>query len=98
MSETTLDLSRIIEDMLEYARGKGQIPDLPRFMLFLIRLKAMEKYYGMKLLNIDKLIRVYSINAPAFNTPLWLKVIDTLTKINSKTEIVQQLNKRKNLE
>lgn len=96
--DITLDLSRIVEDLISYATGKGQVPDLPRFLIFLVMLRGLERVYGFKLIDVNILIERYSVNAPAKQLPLWVKFIETVTKINSRTEIVQQVGKRKEVE
>lgn len=95
-SELGIGLKEVIETLLEYSKGKGQIPDLPRFFILVNLSKILEKY-GVKI-NWKLLLEYWSVNSPPVREPLWLYVIKYLSNLNSRTEIVTQVSKRKMLE
>ncbi|MEM4620866.1 MAG: hypothetical protein QW607_11720 [Desulfurococcaceae archaeon] len=95
--EFSLSLKEVIETLLEYAKGKGQIPDLPRFFILCNLSTILEKKYGLKI-NWKTLVEQWSINAPPYREPLWLHVIRYLSNLNTRTEIITQVSKRKLLE
>lgn len=95
------DLAQALEIIVSYVRDKGQLPYLDRLLRFLIGIQAFSRLYSIdtrKIIDLDKLIKEYSINAPPIQAPLWLKVVENLSKLNTKTEIIQQVSKRKLLE
>lgn len=96
MSES--DIAQVVKAMMEYARGKGQIPFMDRFILFYLILRSLEAWYNVKIIDLEELVERYSINAPAIVKPLWIDFISEVAKINTKTEIITQLSKRKMLE
>lgn len=95
MSE--ISFKEVIETLLEYSRGKGQIPDLPRFFILLNLTSILRKKYNV-IINWRSLVEKWSVNAPPAREPLWLFVIKYLSNINTKTEIITQVSKRKMLE
>jgi hypothetical protein len=95
------DLAEAIKLILAFAQGKGQLPRLDRFLIFWLGINALCDLYGIEpeeIVDLDKLIKEYSINAPALEKPLWLLVVEQLSKLNTKTEIITQVAKRKALE
>jgi hypothetical protein len=95
------DIAQALRIIVEYAQGKGQLPRLDRFIIFLTGLTALSNLYNIdskSIIDLDKLVKEYSVNAPALEPPLWLKVIENMSKLNTKTEIITQLSKRKPLE
>ena len=100
-TERASDLAQALSIIVSYVQGKGQLPRLDRFIIFYIGLNALTKRFNVdisKIIDIDKLVKEYSINAPAPEAPLWLKVVENMSNINTKTEIITQLSKRKKLE
>ena len=98
MSETIgLSLKEVIETLLEYGKGKGQIPDIPRFFILVILSHILNKKFGFRI-NWRMFVEKWSVNAPPRREPLWLYVIKYLSNLNSRTEIVTQVSKRKVLE
>ncbi|MEM4958829.1 MAG: hypothetical protein QXX12_03025 [Nanopusillaceae archaeon] len=97
MSEIGISLKEVIETLLEYSKGKGQIPDLPRFFILINLSNMLKKKYNLQI-NWRVLVEKWSVNAPPSREPLWLYVIKYLSNLNSKTEIVTQVSKRKLLE
>ena len=87
----------IVEAILNYTEGKGQIPDLPRFFIMILIGKIMQKKYGI-VIRWENILEYWSINAPAPKPPLWKDVVKDLSQINTKTEIITQLTKRRALE
>ena len=95
------DLAQALKILVSYMNNKGQLPRLDKFILFELYIKSLCELYGCEekeIIDIDKLVKEYSINAPAFEKPLWLIALSELAKLNQKTEIVTQLSKRKELE
>lgn len=100
MSERS-DLAEALEIIVRYVQGKGQLPYLDRLIRFIIGYRALCRLYNIKenkVIDIDTLIEKWSINAPLLQAPLWLKVVENLSKLNTKTEVIQQISKRKLLE
>ncbi|MEM4619437.1 MAG: hypothetical protein QW607_04415 [Desulfurococcaceae archaeon] len=97
MAEFDLSLKEVIETLLEYSRGKGQIPDLPRFFILINLSEILFKVYGVKI-DWKQILEYWSINSPPVKEPLWLYVIKYLSNLNTRTEIVTQVSKRKLLE
>ena len=95
------DLAQALSIIVSYAQGKGQLPRLDKFIVFWIGINALTKRFNVdinKVIDIDKLVKEYSVNAPAVEPPLWLRVVEHMSNINSRTEIITQLSKRKRLE
>lgn len=100
-SEYKGDLAEALSIIMEYMRGKGQLPRLDKFLVFYIGIQHLARLYCLhekEILDLDALVEKYSINAPPIETPLWLKAINEIAKINHKTEIITQVAKRKPLE
>lgn len=91
-----ISLKEVIETLLEYSKGKGQIPDLPRFFILTNLTKILEEY-GVKI-NWREILEYWSVNSPVVKEPLWIYVIKYLSNLNTRTEIVTQLTRRKALE
>lgn len=100
MSERS-DLAEALQIIVNYANKKGQLPYLDRLLRYIIGIKALSRIYNIdenKIIDLNELIEKLSINAPVIAPPLWLKVVENLSKLNTKTEIIQQVSKRKLLE
>jgi len=91
-----IGMKEVIETLLEYTKKKGQIPDLPAFYI-LANLSEILSSYGIQV-NWKQILEYWSVNAPAIKEPLWLHVIRYLSNLNTRTEIVTQLSRRKLLE
>ncbi|MEM1768478.1 MAG: hypothetical protein QXH77_03875 [Desulfurococcaceae archaeon] len=97
MSEITgIGMKEVIETLLEYSKKKGQIHDLPAFYI-LANLSEILSSYGVQV-NWREILEYWSVNAPAIKEPLWLHVIKYLSQLNTRTEIVTQVSRRKLLE
>lgn len=96
-AETIIDLSQLFEELLHYTKGKGQIPDLPRFVVLVTLTEIMYRKWKVRI-NWKVLLKKWSINAPAYRDPLWLKVIDYVSRINQRVEMVTQVSKRRGIE
>ncbi|MEM4433272.1 MAG: hypothetical protein QXT03_05625 [Desulfurococcaceae archaeon] len=98
MSEITgLGMKEVIETLLKYADRKGQIPDIPNFFILANLSVILENAYGVRI-NWREIMEYWSVNAPVVREPLWLHVIKYLSNLNTKTEIITQVSKRKVLE
>lgn len=97
----TSDIAQALSIIASYTHGKGQLPRLDKFLIFFIGLKSLGGLFNIdttKIIDIDKILREYSVNAPVVKSPLWLEVVKHMSQINTKTEIITQLSKRKKLE
>jgi len=97
MSEAQSDLAEALKVILSYINGKGQLIPLDKLIIFMIFANAIKREYDVDIIDLPTLVNL-SINSPAYIKPLWLEAISKLTNINTKTEIVTQLSKRKVLE
>jgi hypothetical protein len=95
------DIAQALKIIVEYSQGKGQLPRLDKFIIFWVGINSLCQLYNIDvkdIIDIDKLVKEYSVNSPMIEPPLWLKVIENMSKLNTKTEIITQLSKRKPLE
>jgi len=98
MSQTPAsDLAQTIALFLEYMKGKGQLPHFDKFILLYLYQRALERRFKIpQIINWDEVVQM-SINSPPLAPPLWLKAIESLTQINSRTEIVTQQFRKKGI-
>ncbi len=102
MSEEKIsDIAQALKIIVDYAKGKGQLPRLDKFIVFWVGINALADLFNINvgdIIDIDKLVKEYSVNAPVYEPPLWIKVVENMSKLNTKTEVITQVAKRKVLE
>lgn len=94
------ELSEALRILVAYLNDKGQLPRLDILLLVKLGLESLGLLYGFdprELVDFHELIRL-SIHSPAVERPLWLQAIGEITKINTQTQIITELKKRKPLE
>lgn len=87
---------KIIEALLKYSEGKGQIYGATRLALTVSALKYLSKMLGsdINIVDVDLLIRLSVNDTPRF-LPLWARyAIEVSRGLNQRTEIIQQASKR----
>lgn len=87
---------KIIEALLKYSEGKGQIYGATRLALTVSALKFISRFVGKELniVDIDLMIKLSVNDTPRF-LPLWARyAIEVSRGLNQRTEIVQQASKR----
>jgi len=94
MMDYQSDLAQALKILVEYLNGKGQLPPIDRVVYMILYEKALEYFTGREIVNIDKLV-LLSIHSPAYKKPLWLDALTQLAQINSKTEVITQVDKKK---
>lgn len=94
------ELSEALKILVTYLDGKGQLPRLDILILVKMGLEALSRIYDFpanEIVDFNELIRL-SIHSPAVDKPLWLQAVGEITKINTQTQIITELKKRKPLE
>ena len=91
------DLAQTIALILEYMKGKGQLPHLDKFIILKLYQEALQKRFNIgEIINWKEVIE-YSINSPIMAPPLWLKAVQSIANMNSRTEVVTQTFRKKPL-
>jgi len=93
----TGEFAEALNILVKYLNGKGQLPRLQNLALLTIMEDAFRQEYGINIVDYDRLIEL-SIHSPVVVKPLWIEAVEKITKINSQTNIVTELSKRKRLE
>lgn len=94
------ELSEALKILVSYLNGKGQLPRLDILLLVKMGIDALSylyKFDSRELIDFYELIDL-SIHAPPVGRPLWLEAIKEITKINTQTQIITELKKKKPLE
>lgn len=112
MSEKhTSDLAQTINELLEYARDKGQIYSAWDYSI-LYHMPILASYKCRKLGIKEEICRKYfslfselsqlalktSVHEVSIYNTVWQKALDIVTKINSQTNIITEMKKQKKIE